>query len=166
MVLGALFMALMSGCASKLTASHLVVKPWEDGGSLKIFGKFMHFDLTTQPGDGGHLVKGTAWPIKENIPLWADTAEDLSLFAYLCDEKGNVLATAQKHYPTQKITASGFPFEMTLATKTTPSGGFFVAMGYRVMFTASKPPTQGGQGSGGISGNFVFFANEQAAVAK
>ena len=47
-----------------------------------------------------------------------------------------------------------------------PSGGYFVTFGYSTMFTAAKPPTAGGHGSGGIAGNYVFFANEQAALTR
>lgn len=156
----------LGGCTSKLTAAHLTVKPWEDGGSLKIYGKFMHFDLTTQPKDGDFQVKGTAWPIKENLPTWADTVEDLLLSAYLCDEKGNVLAKEQKAYPKQAITKDGFPFDLRIKHPKQPSGGFFVAVGYRGMFTASKPPAAVSPGSGSIAGSYVFFASEQAVLAK
>jgi hypothetical protein len=155
-----------SGCSAKLSAAHLQRKPWEDGGSQKLYAKFMHFDFKTQPHDGGFEVTGTAWPIKENIPLWADSMDGLTLNAYLCDEQGNVLASSAKNYPAQKITASGFPFQFVLKHIERPSGGFFVGFGYNAMFTASKPPTAGGQGSGGIAGNYVFYVSEQAALKK
>ncbi|GFK92780.1 hypothetical protein NNJEOMEG_00607 [Fundidesulfovibrio magnetotacticus] len=162
----ALLALALAGCTSKLTAAHLVVKPWEDGGSLKIYAKFMHFDLLTQPHEGQFEVKGTAWPIKENLPLWADTVEDLTLAAYLCDEKGNVLVKAQKTYPTQAITPSGFAFDLLMKHPKDPSGGYFVAVGYSGMFTASKPPAAVSPGSGSIAGNYVFFASEKAALSK
>jgi len=122
--------------------------------------------LTALAHDKGFEVKGTAWPIKENIPLWADTVENLSISAYLCDEHGNVLATSTKKYPTQKIPAAGFPVDLTLKHGGQPSGGYYVTFGYSTMFTAAKPPATGGQGSGGIAGNYVFFANEQAALTR
>lgn len=161
----ALFAVALSGCA-KLSASHLQIKPWQDGGSQKLYAKFMHFDFQTAPHDGAFQVKGSAWPIKENIPVWADSVDNLSLAVYLCDEHGNVLATSSKNYPTQKITSAGFPFDFTLKHGNPPSGGFFVSFGYGAMFTASKPPAAGGQGSGPIANNYVFFANEQAALKK
>jgi len=92
--------------------------------------------------------------------------EDLTLFAYLCDEKGNVLSKEQKLYPAQAIPKAGFPFDLRLKHPQQPSGGFFVAVGYRAMFTASKPPAAVSPGSGSIAGNYVFFASEQAALSK
>ncbi|MFP5222849.1 MAG: hypothetical protein ACLGSA_11225 [Acidobacteriota bacterium] len=164
-LLAALLLVGLPGCA-KLSASHLQLKPWQDGGNQKLYAKFMHFDFQTLPHDKAFQVKGTAWPIKENIPVWADTVENLSISAYLCDEHGNVLATSTKNYPTQKIPAAGFPVDLPLKHGGQPSGGYFVTFGYSAMFTASKPPSVGGQGSGGISGNYVFFANEQAVLAR
>lgn len=161
----ALVVLCLPGCA-KLSASHLQLKPWQDGGNQKLYAKFMHFDFQTLPHDNAFQVKGTAWPIKENIPVWADSVENLSISAYLCDEHGNVLTTSAKNYPAQKIPAAGFAFEIPLKHGANPSGGYFVTFGYSAMFTASKPPTAGGQGSGGIAGNYVFFANEQAALTK
>jgi len=157
---------LASGCNAKLSAAHLQLKPWADGGDQKLYAKFMHFDFQTQPHETGFEVKGTAWPIKENIPVWADKVDNLSISAYLSDEHGNVLATSTKNYPEQKITASGFPFDFILKQTPRPSGGFFVSFGYGGMFTASKPPAAGGQGSGNISGNYVFYMSEQAALKK
>lgn len=164
-LLATLLLVGLPGCA-KLSASHLQLKPWQDGGSQKLYAKFMHFDFQTLPHDKAFQVKGTAWPIKENIPVWADTVENLSISAYLCDEHGNVLTTSTKTYPTQKIPAAGFPVDLPLKHGGQPSGGYFVTFGYSAMFTASKPPSVGGQGSGGISGNYVFFANEQAVLAR
>lgn len=164
-LLASLIVLGLAGCA-KLSASHLQLKPWQDGGTQKLYAKFMHFEFQTLPHDKGFEVKGTAWPIKENIPLWADTVENLSISAYLCDEHGNVLTTSTKNYPTQKIPAAGFPVDLTLKHGSQPSGGYYVTFGYSTMFTASKPPKVGGQGSGGISGNYVFFANEQAALTR
>jgi len=164
-LLASLIILGLAGCA-KLSASHLQLKPWQDGGTQKLYAKFMHFEFQTLPHDKGFEVKGTAWPIKENIPLWADTVENLSISAYLCDEHGNVLTTSTKNYPTQKIPAAGFPVDLTFKHGAQPSGGYYVTFGYSTMFTASKPPKVGGQGSGGISGNYVFFANEQAALTK
>jgi len=161
----ALLAVALPGCA-KLSASHLQIKPWQDGGSQKLYAKFMHFDFQTTPTDGAFQVKGSAWPIKENLPVWADSVDNLSLAVYLCDEHGNVLSTNSKNYPTQKITSAGFPFDFTLKHNNPPSGGFFVSFGYGAMFTASKPPTAGGQGSGAIANNYVFFASEQAALKK
>ncbi|WP_243360714.1 hypothetical protein [Fundidesulfovibrio terrae] len=155
-----------AGCSAKLSAAHLQLKPWEDGGSQKLYAKFMHFDFKTQPHEGGFEVTGTAWPIKENIPPWADSVDNLSINAYLCNEHGDVLVSSTKNYPAQKIPASGFPFQFVLKHVERPSGGFYVSFGYGGMFTASKPPTAGGQGSGGIAGNYVFYVSEQAALKK
>ena len=152
-----------SGCA-KLTAAHLQRKTWEAGVPEKIYGKFMHFDYAAVPLTNEFGVKGTAWPIKENIPPWADTVQDLSIIAYLCDEKGNVLAKAQKTYPSQKLTAAGLAFDLTLKPKPVPGGQLFISFGYHGMFVASKPPTAGGQGSGNLAGQYVFFASEGAVL--
>lgn len=154
-----------SGCA-RLTASHLGVTPWQDGGAHAISAKFMRFDLQTQVREGVLRVKGAAKPVAENIPAWADTAEGLTLFAYLCDAQGAVVQSAQKTFPAQKIPADGFPFAFSFKPESPASGTAFVAMGYRVMFTPSRPPAKASPGSGPISGNYVFFANEQALLAR
>ena len=155
-----------SGCGAKLTASHLTRAPWQDGGSQKIYAKFMHFDFETMPHDDKFEVKGTAWTVKENMPPWVDSVSGLTLYAYLCDEHGNVLNSVSKHYPSEKIPETGFPFDFMIKHGDRPSGGYYVTFGYSGMFTASRPPKTGGQGSGGIAGNYVFFANEQAALSK
>jgi len=157
---------LLSGCGAKLSAKHLKLMPWQDGGSQKLYEKFMHFDFETEPEGDTFQVKGTAYAIKENLPLWADSVSDLSVFAYLCDEHGAVLKSASKRFPAQAITDKGFPFQLDLKPGTQPSGGYFITFGYSAMFGASTPPKAGGQGSGGIYGNYVFFANEQAALTR
>jgi len=156
----------LSACGGKLSAAHLPLRPWQDGGSQKIYAKFMHFDFETMPHEDKFEVKGNAFPIKENIPLWVDSVSDLTLLAYLCDERGVVVSHQAKQYPSQKIPPAGFAFDFMLAQGQRPSGGYYVTFGYSGMFTASTPPKQGGQGSGGISGNYVFFASEKAALTK
>lgn len=151
-VLVMVLMALgVAGCA-KLSASHLQLKPWADGSSQKLNAKFLHFDFQTLPQGDKYEVKGAAWPVRENLPEWADTVENLSITAYLCDENGNVLAISGKNFQVQKIPASGFSFDLLLKPGTLASGGYFVTFGYRCMFTASKPSPAGSPGSGSVSG--------------
>lgn len=154
---------LTAGCA-KLTATHLQRKTWEAGVQEKLYGKFMHFDYQAVPLTNEFGVKGTAWPIKENIPVWADSVQDMNIIVYLCDEHGNVLAQANKSYPSQKLTTKGLAFDFTLKPKPVPGGQLFISFGYHGMFVASKPPAAGGQGSGNLAGQYVFFASETAAL--
>lgn len=162
----ALLVLAMPACGGKLSAAHLTLRPWQDGGSQKIYAKFMHFDFETMPHEDKFEVKGNAFTIKENLPPWVDSVSDLTILAYLCDEHGTVVSHEAKQYPTQKIPPSGFAFDFMLGHGQRPSGGYFVTFGYSGMFTASAPPKQGGQGSGGIAGNYVYFASEKAALAK
>jgi hypothetical protein len=154
------------GCGGKLSAAHLSTKHWEEGAPQKIQAKFLRFAFTTSAKDGVSEVKGQAWPIRENLPVWVDSVDNLTIKAYLCDEKGHVLAVAQHAYPAQMIPEAGFPYSLTFKKTPEPSGGFFVGFGYNAMFLASKPPAAGGQGSGNISGQYVFYAYEQAVLAK
>jgi hypothetical protein len=165
-VLAALLVLSCAGCA-KLTAAHLALKPWQDGGSQSLTAKFMQFDFQTLSNDDKYEVKGTAFTIPENLPFWVDSVDNLSITAYLCDEHGNVLAHDAKNYPSQKITATGFAFDLLLKySKNRPSGGCYVAFGYRGMFSASRPPAVGDQGGGDLAENYVFFVSEQAALTK
>jgi hypothetical protein len=162
MVLAVLIVWSFAGCA-RLTAGHLTLEPWAGEGSRELSEKFMHFAFQTSQNANCYEVKGAAFPNPENLPSWADSVDNLTLMAYLCDEHGNVLAHDARVYPPQKITTTGFPFDLILRyDKDQPPGGCYVAFGYRGMFTASRPPASGGQGGGGLSGHYAFFASEQA----
>jgi len=154
---------LAAGCA-ELTVGHLQKKTWTAGARETISGKFLNFDYASGPSANGFGVKGTAWPIKENLPPWADMVQNLSITAYLCDGNGAVLAQEQKTFPSQKLAPAGLNFDFTLKPKAGTKGPLFVSFGYSGMFTASKPPLAGGQGSGNIAGQFVFFASEGAVL--
>ena len=103
---------------------------------------------------------------RPSLPAWADWVSGLVVHAYLCDEHGNVLAQASRHYPSQPVPGAGFEFDFVIRHQKRAPDGIFPSFGYSAMFTPSAPPRQGGQGSGGIHGNYVFYASEQAALAR
>lgn len=158
--------AMASASCAKLSAAHLHLKPWENGGRQDFSAKFMRFEYQTTPQGDVLEIKGSAWPVRESLPAWADSVDGLSISAYLCDSQGNVLATVTTTYPAQKIPPAGFGFDFLLKHEQQPAGGYFVSFGYGGKFTASRPPSGPGKGSGGLAGNYVFFASEQAALKK
>lgn len=163
----AVFLALctilpVSGCA-ELTAGHLQRKTLEAGVVEHIAGKFLRFDYETMPLGNGFGVVGSAWPNKDNLPPWADMVQNLSITAYLCDEKGVVLAQDPKNFPARTLAPGGIPFNFTLSPKASPIGELFISFGYRGTFTASKP-SAGGQGLDNGAGQHSFFASEGAVL--
>jgi len=160
-----LFSVLFAGGCATLHTGHLRHNPWSEG-KQQIATKFFRFEYQGVPLTEQYGVKGQAYPLKENLPAWADAVESLSIVVYLSDEQGNVLAKDQKSYLPTRLGESGIPFDFFLKCKTAPGQKVFVSFGYRSMFVASRPAkTNPGQaGEGNSSGQYVFFASEGATL--
>ncbi|WP_459934581.1 hypothetical protein [Fundidesulfovibrio butyratiphilus] len=160
-----LLLALLVGGCATLHTGHLRRTPWSEG-KQQIATKFFRFEYQGIPLSEQYGVKGQAFPLRENLPPWADAVETLSIVVYLSDDEGKVLAKDQKSYLPRRLGQTGIPFDFFLKCKTLPGQKLFVSFGYRSMFVASKPPkTPTGQhGGGNISGQYVFFASEGATL--
>ncbi|WP_243439522.1 hypothetical protein [Fundidesulfovibrio soli] len=159
----ALALGALAGC-SRLSASHLQSRPVENGVAQKLAAKFLRFEYTATRSGAQYEVLGTAQPIRENLPAWADSVDDLSVTAYLCDEQGRVLTKTSAAFAPQPIPQGGFPFRLLLPGADTPSGAVFVSFGYRATFVPSRTPAGSPQAGAPLSGQYVFFASEQAAL--
>lgn len=160
---GILLLVLFAGGCATLHTGHLRQAPWSEG-KQQIAAKFFRFEYQGVPLSEQYGVKGQAFPLRENLPPWADAVETLSIVVYLSDDQGNVLAKDQKSYLPRRLGESGIPFDFFLKCKTAPGQKVFVSFGYRSMFVASKSPKDpsGKFGGGNISGQYVFFASEGA----
>lgn len=161
--LAAWIVLAVSGCA-QLSVSHLQRTLWDTSQPRTLTTKFFDFTFEARNEAGFYAVTGTARPLAAKLPAWADQVEDLSITVYLCDGQGRILGQAEQSYPPRPITGAGIPFEMFLRAKPSQDGTLFVSMGYRAMFVASRQPATAATGSGGISGQYVFFASENAAL--
>ena len=113
--LGAALALLVAACAS-LSVRHLERVPWiitqED---QTVSTRVWSFTFHTQGQNGFYLVAGEARPIPEAIPAWARWIKELSLEAYLCDSRGDVLAVSQMHVPQKEFSRDqAVPFEFLL----------------------------------------------------
>jgi hypothetical protein len=153
-----------TGCA-QLNAGHLQRKPWETGVTQNIHSKFFSFDFESIPLASQYGVKGTAHPIRENLPPWVDGVDNLSLTAYLCDSQGRVLAKDKKYYLPQRVTEAGIPFDFFLNLKPGQSQDIYISFGYRATFVADKYPKSPGAGQSTPTGQRIFFSSEDAVYS-
>jgi len=163
LALFALALCVLPGCA-KLTAAHLQHRHVENGVPQKMTAKFLRFDYTATQNGKQYEITGTVQPIRENLPVWADSVDTLSVTAYLCDVQGLVLGKTSVSFTPQAIPAAGFGFKLLLPGGEPPSGGAFVSFGYRATFVPSRMPAGSASPGAGLSGQYVFFASEQAAL--
>lgn len=163
LALALLALCAMPGC-SRLSAAHLQSKPLSNGAGEMLAAKFLRFEYTATRSGAQYEVLGTAQPIRESLPAWADSVDALNVTAYLCDEQGRVLSKASTAFAPQPIPQGGFPFKLLLPGVETQSGAAYVSFGYRATFVPSRTPAGSANPGAGLSGQYVFFASEQAAL--
>jgi hypothetical protein len=163
-MLACLALAATSGCG-QLNASHLQHKPWQVGNSQNIHTKFFSFDFESIALSNQYGVKGAAHPVKNSLPPWADSVDNLSLTAYLCDEQGHILAQDKKYYLPQKLNPAGIPFDFFLKVKPSQEEKLFVSFGYRATFVASAKP-RSADGGADPTRQHIFFASEDAVFSR
>ncbi|MFP5238537.1 MAG: hypothetical protein ACLGQW_01785 [Acidobacteriota bacterium] len=159
----ALALCALAGC-SRLSAAHLQSRPLSNGAVEKLTAKFLRFEYAATRSGTQYEVLGTAQPIRESLPPWADSVDALNVTAYLCDEHGRVLSKASAAFAPQPIPPGGFPFKLLLPGVETPSGVAHISFGYRATFVPSRIPAGSASPGAGLSGQYVFFASEQAAL--
>ncbi len=129
-----LFMLMFSACAQH-SVKHLSRHPWMEGIAQTLPMKYWIFNYTTLCGpENLFQVTGTARPQKENIPDWGRWLKSLSLAVYLCNDKGNVLASQHQTIPGQNMPYDkGVPFSFRLNQKRlNQTRPLFVTFGYQM----------------------------------
>ncbi len=152
---------LVSGCSS-LSVSHLESRPLATAAPATVSMKFWRFEFSGAAERGGYAVRGRATPVTTDLPPWVDRLEELTLFVYLRDAAGNVLASGERHFGGMALGPGAvIPFECHLAPDAAAPGGYAVSFGYKAAYgsqtartalAAKGPPPAGA----------VFFAGEGA----
>lgn len=155
LALAAWSLVALSGC-SRLTAGHLEARAATAGTRETLTMKFWTFGFTVMPAGARQGVKGAASPRLEALPPFADTIQELTLYCYLRDASGRVLASDEKRFlPMSLSEAAAVPFDFFLSPPEGAAGrDLSISFGYRGVY-AAKAGTPGGQ---------VFFAGEGALV--
>lgn len=149
---------LLAAC-SQMSVGHLNRQPWELGTDRSLPMKFWRFDYAITPVGDHFAVRGTAFPMLENLPPWARRVDDIWFASYLSDKAGTVLAQDLRVFePGPLDVAGGIPFDFLLRPDTLPTqGDLFITFGYRMKLA---PAAEDGK-SKPAAGD-VFFASEGA----
>jgi len=149
---------LLAAC-SQMSVKHLNRQPWEIETARSLPMKFWHFDYTISPVSDQFAVRGTAYPVVESLPQWAQYVADIWFAAYLSGRDGTVIAQDLRIFePSPLDPAAGIPFEFLLRPDALPTGDdLFITFGYRMKLTP-KPVENNAQGPGPD----VLFASEGA----
>lgn len=158
--------AVLAGC-SHMSVRHLQRNPWTLGQPGQVGLRFLRFNYTVAPVEGGYRVQGTAVPTA-NLPERARWAEELWLATYLANAKGKVLAQDTRTLTDLPLRPDGVPFSFVLealGSAASVNGPFFITFGYQVS-ASEHPPGQQPTGPDGETGEAVpanvFFASESA----
>lgn len=141
---------LLWGCSST-NVKHLARQPWTVDADQSLAMKFWRFDYRIVPTSDQFTVMGTALPVDEAIPAWADTVADIWFAAYLSDAGGRVIAQDLKVFESGTLDRSGgISFTFALKPDSIPTrDDLFITFGYRMKLT-------------GDGEQQVFFASEGA----
>ncbi|MBF0482842.1 MAG: hypothetical protein HQK81_15135 [Desulfovibrionaceae bacterium] len=146
---------LATGC-STVTVGKANMRPLDFQAAQTLRLKFWRFEYTARTMDNEVVVAGTAYPIREKLPEWADWIEDFKLSAYLCDAQAQVLATGETSYQPHSLdTAKGAPFRFVFKRDAKTDAAANLTFGYQSRITARKLHPPGGR---------EFFASEPAMV--
>lgn len=158
-VLLCLTMMLFAGC-THMTASHLQKEPLLPLKERRIVTQAVAFQYQTIPMDYEIGIIGTAQDIITSRPQWAQTYSQFQIAAYVCDTKGNVIASAQKNFIPRPITLQPLPFELRIALPFEPSSQpLSIAFGYRLVMKGNKDKM-------GQASPKLFVASEDIIVKK
>jgi hypothetical protein len=153
---------LLAGC-SHMSVKHLNRQHWtlESGQSLPM--KFWRFDYAVVPLENRFAVRGTAFPVQDAIPRWAEYIGDLWFSAYLSDKEGHVVASDLRVFQPSKLDrAQGVDFEFVLKPDTLETDDeLYITFGYRMKLTANRFDDVN-KSPGDPTGGEVFFASEGA----
>ncbi len=158
-----LFMLMFSACAQH-SVKHLSRQPWMGGIAQTLIMKYWTFDYMTLSGpDNLFQIAGSAYPKKKNIPGWGRWLKSLTLSVYLCDDKGNVLASQRQTVPGQSIPYDkGVPFSFHLNQKQlSQTRPLFVTFGYQMEIVKNRN-SQRGKFDSDLTGEHdeIFFASQ------
>ncbi|EPR41930.1 putative lipoprotein [Desulfovibrio sp. X2] len=148
---------LLTGCAH-MSVRHLARTPWTMGQQEEVTLKYWRFVFVTTPETDRFRVRGTAYPLTEDLPKWADWIDELWLSAYVADKNGGVVTDDLRVYlPGPFDPTKGVPFDFTLKPDRLESGQLFITFGYRMALGQGKPA----DGTPDPKRR-IFFANERA----
>ncbi|MBU1003745.1 MAG: hypothetical protein KKE73_14625 [Proteobacteria bacterium] len=139
------------GCSST-NVKHLIRQPWTLDNDQTLTMKFWRFDYRIAPTSDQFCVRGTAFPLSDTIPAWANKVADIWFAAYLSDASGKVIAQDLRVFePGPLDQPSGIGFEFRLKPQDLPTkSDLFITFGYRMKL------------SGDTDKGEVFFASEGA----
>ncbi|BBD09089.1 hypothetical protein [Desulfovibrio ferrophilus] len=139
------------GCSST-NVKHLARQPWTLDANQSLAMKFWRFDYRIVPTNDQFSVCGSALPLSDAIPAWANQVADIWFAAYLSDASGKVIAQDLRVFePGSLDRDSGIGFEFRLKPETLPTRNeLFITFGYRMKLTGDRGK------------NEVFFASEGA----
>ncbi len=160
-LLATLAALLLLVACSQMSVGHLNRQPWELETARALPMKFWRFDYAITPVGDHFAVRGTAFPVLENLPPWARRVDDIWFAAYLSDKAGTVLAQDLRVFePGPLDVSSGISFAFLLRPDSLPTqGDLFITFGYRMKLT---PPTEDGKPAPAPAPGDVFFASEGA----
>jgi len=146
-----LCLTMLWGCSST-NVKHLARQPWTLDADQSLSMKFWRFDYRIVPTSDQFNVRGTAFPLEQAVPDWAERVADIWFAAYLCDATGKVIAQDLRVFePGPLDRRAGIPFSFRLKPDSLPTRDeLFITFGYRMKL------------SGGAAGEQVFFASEGA----
>ncbi len=160
-IIAVLFMLLAAGC-THLSVGHLQKNPLHLNQAENLSMRYWDFQYVSTVENGRYAVTGIAYPKTNVMPGWGEWLHDFWLSVYLSDDRGMVLASDMKVYPTQKVDPEGVQFEFSMSPERMPAArDIFVTFGYRMSLTESRfrGPTYEKPLTGEQS---VFFASEGA----
>jgi hypothetical protein len=141
-----LFLGLLGLCAAcaHQSVKHLSRNPLSAAASQQeIKTKNINFVYTAYRNKGSIRIKGTALPTHKYIPRWAEYIQEMAVFCYLTDAKGNILGKDLHNYLPQKLDIKeGHPFSFTLSSP--PRGEekqLYVAFGYSLKLSSARSYT-------------------------
>lgn len=125
---------ILAGCSHQ-SVGHLDKRPWVTDTPQTIAMKFWRFEFHNMPLKEGVGLQGIAYPNSELFPEWAKWYDQLSFTAYLSEQSGNVITSAQLDIlPRELGNDRSIPFEFRL----TPEHGndpLYVSFGYRMVLS-------------------------------
>jgi len=144
-----------AGC-STVTVGKANMRPLNLQAAQSLRLKFWRIEFTTRTAENELEITGTAYPIREKLPEWADWVEDFKLTAYLCDAQGQVLASDEISYQPHLLdSAKGAPFRFAFKRDAKNGAATNLTFGYQSRIAAHKQQPPGGR---------EFFASEPAMV--
>lgn len=155
-------LALSVVACSTLSVSHLDSRPIASRAPADVTMKFWRFAFTGALSGDAYVVRGRATPVTTDLPPWVDRVTELTIAAYLRDPAGNVLATAEKKYPSMALTPdAAVPFEFILAPAGSAAGNYAISFGYKAIYSSDRARSALGS-KGPLPAGSVFFAGEGA----